>query len=212
MTDTASYVPLHTYLKARSIGNVSLTFDEIEALLGFSLPQSGPASQGMVDARRRRGQRAPGRRLDGCGMQGMAESLCVFRVVLRAQSPRADSVPEWFSVHAGRVSRGRVETGRCGRIDSPWRSGSPGRPGARLRRRVRAIAGRPPFRPDACGLGKRKSVQVLDLVEGQHQVVGGPALEIHVEPGVGRVNGGSGHVRSIRGSHGRDACTQSHSA
>ena len=40
MTDTASYVPLHTYLKARSIGNVSLTFDEIEALLGFSLPQA----------------------------------------------------------------------------------------------------------------------------------------------------------------------------
>lgn len=34
----ASYVPLQTYLKARSIGTVSLTFEEIETLLGFPLP------------------------------------------------------------------------------------------------------------------------------------------------------------------------------
>jgi hypothetical protein len=39
MPDTTSYVALHAYLKARSIGNVSLTFDEIEKLLGFALPQ-----------------------------------------------------------------------------------------------------------------------------------------------------------------------------
>ena len=38
MITAASYLPLHTYLKARSIGNVSLTFEEIETLLGFSLP------------------------------------------------------------------------------------------------------------------------------------------------------------------------------
>jgi len=38
MPDTASYVALHSYLKARSIGNVNLTFEEIETLLGFPLP------------------------------------------------------------------------------------------------------------------------------------------------------------------------------
>jgi hypothetical protein len=36
----ASYVALQTYLKARSIGNVSLTFEEIETLLGFPLPEA----------------------------------------------------------------------------------------------------------------------------------------------------------------------------
>ena len=34
----ASYGALNAYLKARSIGNVSLTFDEIETLLGVPLP------------------------------------------------------------------------------------------------------------------------------------------------------------------------------
>ena len=33
-----SYVALQSYLKARSIGNVNLTFEEIEKLLGFPLP------------------------------------------------------------------------------------------------------------------------------------------------------------------------------
>jgi hypothetical protein len=40
MVDTASYGPLHVYLKARCVGNVSLTFDEIETLLGFPLPDA----------------------------------------------------------------------------------------------------------------------------------------------------------------------------
>jgi hypothetical protein len=38
MPDTASYDALQSYLKARAIGNVNLTFDEIETLLGFQLP------------------------------------------------------------------------------------------------------------------------------------------------------------------------------
>jgi hypothetical protein len=38
MPVTASYIRLNAYLKARSIGNVSLSFDEIETVLGFPLP------------------------------------------------------------------------------------------------------------------------------------------------------------------------------
>ena len=34
----APYVPLNVYLKARGVGDVSLTFEEIETLLGFPLP------------------------------------------------------------------------------------------------------------------------------------------------------------------------------
>lgn len=35
-----SYVPLHAYLEHRYASNVVLTFDQIESLLGFSLPAS----------------------------------------------------------------------------------------------------------------------------------------------------------------------------
>ena len=40
MAVATAYIGLNAYLKARSIGNVSLTFEEIEKLIGFPLPHA----------------------------------------------------------------------------------------------------------------------------------------------------------------------------
>ena len=58
----AAYMPLYTYLDRRYAGTVVLTFEQIEALLGFAPPSPGFADAGVVDGALR-GKRSPHRRM-----------------------------------------------------------------------------------------------------------------------------------------------------
>ena len=59
----AAYMPLFTYLDRRYAGTVVLTFEQIEALLGFAPPSPAFADRGMVDGPVW-GERSPHRCMD----------------------------------------------------------------------------------------------------------------------------------------------------
>ena len=64
------YLPLYTYLEHRYASIVVLTFEQMEALLGFALAGGGAPGAGLVDRHSRARRR---RRVDGGEADGDAE-------------------------------------------------------------------------------------------------------------------------------------------
>ena len=75
----AAYMPLYTYLNRRYAGTVVLTFEQIEALLGFA-----PPSPGLADAEwwtGPGGERSPHRGMDRGASQRSPATECANRGV-----------------------------------------------------------------------------------------------------------------------------------